>query len=148
MQGKVLNGDSIALLKECASGAKMATESLEQVMSMISNSDMAAIIMKYNEDHIRYGEDIHKALNEAGEQTKEPSPMAQAMSWISTKVKMTLRDDTHQAAEILIDGCNMGIKSLNEYKNKYHEADGKSVELCNRLIQIEKQLADELQEFL
>jgi hypothetical protein len=148
MGSMILNGDSIALLKECDSGAKMATESLEQIMQYVSNSDMNAIIMKYNEDHIKYGEDIHEFLNEAGEQSTEPKPMAKAMSWVTTKIKMTLDGDTHEAASIIIDGCNMGIKSLNEYKNKYTGADSKSVLLCNRLIQIEKQLSDELQGFL
>ena len=144
----LLNPDTLALLKECDSGCKMGTESMEQIMGFVNNSDLAATIMKYNEDHIKLGEEIHEILNSAGEQSAEPNLMAKASSWIQSQIKMMINGDAHQAASILIDGCNMGIKSLNEYKNKYKDADDKTVRICDKLIKTEQDFMDALQAFL
>lgn len=144
----LVNPDSLALLKECDSGCKMGTESMEQIMGFVNNSDLAATIMKFNEDHIKLGEEIHEILNSAGEQSAEPSLMAKASSWLQSQIKMMINGDAHQAASILIDGCNMGIKSLNEYKNKYKDAEERIVKICEKLIRIEREFMDSLQAYL
>ncbi len=148
MSERILNGDTVALLKECDSGCKMATESMEQISQMVKNQDMVEILIRYNQEHIRLGEEIHQYLNSAGEEAKDPNPMAKAFSWLQSEVKMMMKGDSHQAASLLIDGCNMGIKSLNEYKNKYTDADEKSVSFCERLIGMEKELMAELEKYL
>lgn len=148
MGEQVLNGDTIDLLQECVVGCRMATESMERIMRYVNNPDLAAIIMKYNEDHIKLGEDIHEILNRSGEQTKEPNPFAAMGAWMESKLKMEMKGDSHEAASLLTDGCNMGIKTLNEQKNKYTDADNTSMAFCDKIIKLEKQFADELQSFL
>ena len=56
--------------------------------------------------------------------------------------------DSKQAAHLLTDGCNMGVKQLCEYKNAYKAADDKSVKVCEKLCDLETKMAGELQEFL
>lgn len=145
---KNLNQDSICLLKECDAGCKMATESMEQILDYVSDERLKEIIKKYNKEHIDLGEEIHQLLNQQGEESKEPNPMAKIFSKISSDIKMMVNADAHQAASILIDGCNMGIKSLSEYKNRYKEADMKSVSMCEKLQHIEKEMVNDLQVFL
>lgn len=143
-----LNEDSIALLKECDSGCKMATESMEQIGQFVSSTELSEVIAKYNKDHIALGEEIHQTLNQAGVPSQEPSPVAKAMSWLTAQVKMMMKGDTHQAASILTDGCNMGIKSLNEYRNKYTNADTKVSGICDKLIHMEQDFMTDLTRFL
>jgi hypothetical protein len=126
----------------------MATNSMEQIGQFVSNSALAEVIAKYNHDHIALGEEIHQLLNKIGEPEQDPSPMAKAFAWLSSQIKMMVKGDTHQAASILTDGCNMGIKSLNEYRNQYSEADGAIVKICDRLIAIEKNFMGDLEKFL
>lgn len=140
--------DTIELLKECDAGCKMAIDSMEQINGFVTNDKLKTIIQKYNGDHIKMKEDIHRMLNNVGAEGQEPSPIAKASSWIQAEVKMMIKGDSKQAASLLTDGCNMGVKSLCEYKNAYKAADDKSVALCEKLCDIETRMATDLQEFL
>ena len=51
-------------------------------------------------------------------------------------------------AEIMTDGCNMGIKSLNRYLNQYKAADRRSKNIAKRLISAEEKLSFNMRQFL
>ena len=51
-------------------------------------------------------------------------------------------------AEIMIDGCNMGIKSLSRYINQYKAADERSKDLAKRLVSAEEKLSCDMRGFL
>ena len=140
--------DTIELLKECDSGCKMAIDSMHQISKYVSDDKLKTIIQKYNDSHIKLEEDIHRLLNNMGEEDKEPNPIAKASSWIQSEVKMMMNCDAKQAAHLLTDGCNMGVKQLCEYKNAYKAADEKSVRMCEKLCDLETKMAYELQSFL
>ena len=140
--------DTVELLKECDSGCKMAIDSMHQISKYVSDDKLKTIIKKYNDSHIKLEEDIHRVLNSIGEEDKEPNPIAKASSWIQSEVKMMMNCDAKQAAHLLTDGCNMGVKQLCEYKNAYKAADEKSVRMCEKLCDLETKMAYELQSFL
>ncbi len=48
------------------------------------------------------------------------------------KVKMMFNDDTSKIAEMMIDGANMGIKSITEKLNRYPEAEKESISLAKK----------------
>ena len=148
MVKREVSQDTVELLKECDAGCKMAIDSMEQISKYVTNDQLKTLITKYNGAHIRLEEDLHRMLNNIGEEEKEPSPIAKASSWITSEVKMMMKGDTHEAASLLTDGCNMGIKSLCEYKNSYKAADEKSVNMCEKLCDIETKMVEELQAFL
>lgn len=70
--------------------------------------------------------------------------MAKAFSWISTEMKMMMNKDTCKIANILVDGCNMGVKSLSKYIHQYKNADQNIASLAQKLVRIEKDFADKL----
>lgn len=142
------NGDTIALLKECNAGSKMATSSIEQISEYITTPELKEILHKYNADHIKLGDECHTLLNEAGADEKDPHPMAKAMSWMSSEVKLTLGGDEKKAAGILMDGCSMGIKSLSEYLNKYSDADEESKSICEKLRKLEEDMLEQLEAYV
>ena len=51
-------------------------------------------------------------------------------------------------ADLITDGCNMGVKSLSKYLNQYAAADEVSKDITKRLINLEGQLALDIREFL
>lgn len=148
METRSLNGDTVCLLRECNAGSKMATDSVEQVMKFVETKEMREILEKYDGEHVRLGEEITGRLKEGGEPEKDPAAMAKMGAWIQTEVRMQLDHDEKHIADLLIDGCNMGVKSLNEYRNKYTEAEPGAVELCDRLISLEKHMTEDLYRFL
>lgn len=148
MEQTAMNGDTAALLKKCCAGSKMATNSLEQIQPYVHSEELSELLHNYNAKHIKLGEEIHALLREAGEEDKDPSPMAKAFSWIQSEVKLTMDSSEKEVASILVDGCNMGIKSLSEDLNKYSAASPKAQKLCDDMRKVEKQMTQDLEKYL
>ena len=145
---KEYNEDTISLLKECSAGCKMAIDNFEQISSMIQDQTLKELIKKYNTDHIKLHEECHLILNEAGAEDKEPNMMATMMGKLQSQMKLMSSGDTKKAAEILTDGCNMGMKTLSEFMNQYKNADSRAIMICEKIYQIEDQMMDELRAYL
>ena len=87
-------------------------------------------------------------LNYHKEEQKEPDPIAKGMSFIKTNVKMGIDESDKTVANLITDGCNMGIKSLNKYLNQYAMADVISKKITEKLIRLEENLRKELSTYL
>lgn len=143
-----MNQDTVCLLQECSSGCKMAMDSITQIKDKVEDKQMRQIMDKYFSAHSQLEAECRQLLNDVGAPDKEPGIMATTMSNISSSVKMMLEDDSRKAAEILTDGCNMGVKSLSGYINEYKNADGKSVAIAEKLRRLEENMAGDLQGLL
>ena len=74
--------------------------------------------------------------------------MAKGMSWIKTSMKLAIDVSDETVADLMTDGCNMGVKSLNKYLNRYKAADERSRDITKRLIELEEQLSADMRRFL
>ena len=140
--------DTICLLKECNSGCKSATNSMEQVLPYVKDEKLSDLIHKYNAKHVDLGDSCHKMLNELGKDEEDPKPVSRAMAWLGTEMKLTMNDDTKTIVGMMMDGCNMGIKSLSGYMNEYSEASAESRALTKRLVKLEEDFHEELRAFI
>ncbi|MEE0807858.1 MAG: hypothetical protein U0L84_00690, partial [Acutalibacteraceae bacterium] len=68
--------------------------------------------------------------------------------WIKTNVKIALNESDDVIADLMTDGCNMGVKSLNKYLNKYEAADEVSKDITKRLINLEQKLTIDIRCYL
>lgn len=139
---------TIKLLKECDSGAKMGVDSFELVLKYIKNEELRRIINETKLDHLETITKIKEQLNIYSSEGKDPNMIISEMSKIKMKLELSFNDSDSKIAKLMIDGCNMGIKALSEYKNKYYDADQKVIEICQRLITKEENLSKELRRFL
>ena len=144
----MVNSDTIKLLKECDAGSKMAVASIDDVVEKIRDSSMKSLLQESKDHHEKLGNEIHSLLNQYGKSEKDPNPMAKGMSWMKTNMKLTMDDSDATAADLITDGCNMGIKSLYRYLNQYKAADDTSKDICNRLVSIEEELRKGLRNYL
>ena len=140
--------DSVKLLKECDAGTKMAVTSFEDVLEYVCDCNMKKLLQDCKEEHEKLGNEIHELLKSAGAEEKDPHPVAKGMSWMKTNMKLAIDSSDETVADLIIDGCNMGVKSLYKYLNQYDQADSESKKLCKKLINIEEKLCDELKEYL
>ncbi len=79
---------------------------------------------------------------------KNPNPIAKGMSWMKTNVKLSMEPSDSMIADLMTDGCNMGVKSLNKYLNQYEAAEEKTKDIAKRLINLEEKLAVDIRKFL
>lgn len=142
------NNDTIYLLKECDAGTKMAVSSIDEVLESIEKPELKQLLSKSKEHHETLGNEIHSLLLEYHSEEKDPNAMAKGMSWLKTNMKMTMDNSDATVADLITDGCNMGIKSLYKYLNQYPAAEKKVKDICERLIKIEEELRRDLRQYL
>lgn len=142
------SNDTIELLKECDSGTKMAVESINEILDKVKATELRDVLNDSRMHHEKLGNELHSLLLEYNSEEKDPAPMAKGMSWLKTNFKMAMDESDATIADLITDGCNMGVKSLHKYLNKYSGADNSSKDICNRLISIEDKLCDDMQPYL
>lgn len=140
--------DTIRLLRECDSGVKMGTQSIEEVLKYTSSENLKRKLTLCKEEHDKLGGEIRELLDQYGDEGKEPNPIAKGMSWIKTNAKLVVNESDHTIANLMTDGCNMGVKSLNKYLNQYEAADEISKDITKRLIHLEEALVSDIRQFL
>ena len=79
---------------------------------------------------------------------KNLNPIAKGMSWMKTNMKLTMEDSDSIIADLMVDGCDMGVKSLSRYLNQYKAADEKSKDIAKRLISMEETLSKDMRQCL
>jgi hypothetical protein len=57
-------------------------------------------------------------------------------------------DSDKTVADLMTDGCNMGVKSLSKYLNEYKAADEESKDIAKKLIATEADLAMDIRMYL
>ena len=142
------NDDTIKLLNECNSGIKMGVQGINEVMDNAEDKQLIDILNKYLKEHERLGNKTHEYLNKFHDTGKEPSTIATAMSWVKINFKMMQGNQDEQIADVMTDGCNMGLKSIAKYLNKYPTALPEVKELASDVIKLEENFALDLRKFL
>ncbi|MCI8771765.1 MAG: hypothetical protein HFH73_11605 [Lachnospiraceae bacterium] len=140
--------DTIRLLRECDAGVKMGVESINEVLEYVQNEELRKCLTDCKNKHSKLEEEMQVLLNQYHDEGKEPSPMARGMSWIKTNVKLVMNESDGTIADLMTDGCNMGIKSLSKYLNQYKAADEKSKDITKKLIKLEGKFAEEMRAYL
>ncbi len=140
--------DTVKLLKECDAGTKMGISSIDDVLDRVCDQGLKALLQESKSHHEKLETELEEELSSYSEEEKEPNAMAKGMSWMKTNMKMAMDSSDATVADLITDGCDMGVKSLARYMNQYPAADDKAKALCDRLISIEEQLRKELRKYL
>ena len=144
----MIEQDTIKLLRECDAGIKMGVASIEDVLPSVKNAAFRRQLKHCQTAHEELKQEIQTQLDRFQDQGKNPNPIAKGMSWMKTNLKLGLEESDPVIADLMTDGCNMGVKSLSKYLNQYKAADEYSKDITKRLIHLEAQLATDIREFL
>ena len=93
----------------------------------------------------KYTMELLSALGDAG---KEPPAMAKGMAAMKSGMKMMMGNPDQQAADLITDGCGMGVKSLSRYLNQYPNAQPQAQKVTRELIGEEESLAKDVRPYL
>lgn len=143
-----MENDTIKLLRECNAGIKMGITSLDDVLESVESEELRNLLKESRDTHCRLGSDTRQYLERYQDDGKEPAAMARMMSWLKANVKLEGDNVDCKAADLITDGCNMGIKSLYRYLNQYPAAEKSVKKLAGELIDAEETLVQDLREYL
>ena len=144
----MIEQDTVKLLRECDAGVKMGIASIKDVLEDVKSDRLRRLLHTCKEEHEKLNDEIGELLKQYKDDGKDPNPIAKGMSWIKTNVKLAIEESDATVADLMTDGCNMGVKSLNRYLNQYEAADEVSKDIAKRLINLEEKLTIDIREFL
>ena len=144
----MIEQDTIKLLRECDAGVKMGIDSIEDVVEKAEASGLKKHLENCKRDHETLDCEIQDLLKRYDDEGKEPSAVSKGMSWVKTNAKLMMDESDETIADLMTDGCNMGVKSLIKYLNKYKAADEQSKDIAKRLINLEERLAIDIRPYL
>jgi len=144
----MIESDTIKLLRECDAGIKMGVASIDDVLDYVHDETLRKYLANCKDEHDKLKNEIQTLLDKYHDDGKEPNAMAKSMSWMKTNVKLVMHESDETIADLITDGCNMGVKSLNKYLNQYKAAEEKAKDITKRLINLEEKLAIDIRCFL
>ena len=144
----MIEQDTIRLLRECDAGVKMGISSIEDVLDYVKSDRLRQYLKDCKTEHQKLETEIQEHLDRFDDDGKEPNPIAQGMSWVKTNFKLMMHESDHTIADLMTDGCDMGVKSLSKYLNQYKAADESSKDIAKRLIALEETLGKDIRGYL
>ncbi len=144
----MIEKDTIKLLRECDAGIKMGISALDTSLQYVSSAKLKTKLENSMKDNEKIKHDLQDLLHKYNDTGKEPALMAKSMASIKTNFKLAVNESDATIADLITDGCNMGVKSLSRYMNKYKAADEKSKNIAKQLIGVEEKLAADIRGFL
>lgn len=144
----MVNEDSIKLLKECDAGIKTGITSIEEVMKDVKESKLEELLRDSIETHRILMQKSESLLKKYGEHGKDPGAMVKTMSWIKTNIKLAADNSDATIADLISEGCSMGIRTVSRYMNQYHKADTEAMDIAKNLRDIEEELEISLRDYL
>lgn len=144
----MIEQDTIKLLRECDAGIKMGVSSIDEVLEYIHDDSFRQCLSECKKQHEELGQQIQTLLDQYHDDGKDPNPIAKSMSWMKTNAMLMMNESDQTIADLLTDGCNMGVKSLNRYLNQYEAASERAKDITKRLINLEEKLTIDIRKFL
>ncbi len=144
----MIEQDTIRLLRECDAGVKMGVSSIDEVLDDVKSVKLKEYLIDCKNEHVNLDREIQQLLAKYQDEGKDPNPVAKGMSWMKTNMKLAMKESDETIADLITDGCNMGVKSLNKYLNQYCAADEVTKDITKRLINLEEKLAVDIRKYL
>ena len=143
-----MNTDTINLLRECNAGIKMGESAIKQVLPHARNDELRHTLEVCKNTHATLGDEIHRMISDSGKTPKDAHPVARAMSSVKIGATLMVKASDKSIANLMTDGCDMGIKSLSGYLNQYKNATDEAKTVAKRLIASEEFLEGKLRSYL
>lgn len=144
----MIEPDTIKLLRQCDAGIAMGTAAIADVLPHVKNDAMRQMLSHCRQEHNALQKEVDTLLHRYHDQGKSPSPIAKGMSHMKSTLKLGMEETDAAVADLMTDGCNMGVKSLRRYLNQYRAADETSKDIAKRLIHLEEKLTIDLRPYL
>ena len=143
-----MDRDTLALLGACTAGIELAVSTMDGVLPRVKDQ----MLRRRLQDGIRSHEDLlaqsRSLLQQWGGTEQHPSPVTVQLSRLRTSTRLALGRDDPTAAEVVADGCDLGVRHLCRSRNRYAGADHAAQYLTEQLIACQENLSVSLRAFL
>lgn len=106
----MIEQDTIKLLRECDAGIKMGVGSIDDVIDRVKSKDLKQLLNACKDEHEKLDRELQQLLDSYHDDGKDPGLMAEGMAKMKTSVKLGMNESDNTIADLMTDGCNMGVK--------------------------------------
>ncbi len=140
--------DTTELLKQCDQGVRMGIDAISDMLPKVDDEKLKDLLRKFSDRHNDIKIELDEMLESHGLKSETPNIMAKSMAEMKTDFKMMIKKDDKTAADLMTDGCDMGMKTLTKYLNEYEGAEERAKDMARRIIKIEEDFEKALREYL
>ena len=140
--------DTTELLMQCDQGVRMGIDAISDMLPKVDDEKLKDLLRKFSDRHNDIKIELDEMLESHGLKSETPNIMAKSMAEMKTDFKMMIKKDDKTAADLMTDGCDMGMKTLTKYLNEYEGAEEKAKDMARRIIKIEEDFEKALREYL
>lgn len=144
----MIEQDTVRLLRECDAGVKMGVSAIEEVLPHVTDPGLEEKLKNSRAEHEKLDGQLQRLLTQCQDKGKDPDPLAKGMSWLKTNAMLAMKDADSTIADLITDGCNMGVKSLHKYLNEYKAASADAKGIAKDLIDLEQRLTLDVRMYL
>lgn len=144
----MIEQDTVRLLRECDAGVKMGISSISDVLGYAKSGELRDVLNESRIEHKEIENELTDALARFSDEGKAPNFVAKSMAHMKTEMKLMMHTDDKTVANLICEGCDMGVRSLSKYLNQYAAADEKSKDITKRIIAIEENLSKDMRDYL
>lgn len=126
----------------------MGADSIKEVLPKASDTHLSSLLNQYYIKHLSVCDITSKELESLETAEENPGILSKVAAKASTESKLFLNHSPHEIADIMIDGCVMGIKSLSKTINHTPSASLKALGIADNLVKMEQSFMDDLRDYL
>ncbi|MFR1518820.1 MAG: hypothetical protein ACLSVG_08625 [Clostridia bacterium] len=139
---------SISMLNEIYQAASMGVQGSELLISKTEDSDFSEKLHEYCKRYNDIKKEAASLLSNKGEVPKDARSGEKAGLWMGVQIN-TLKDKTStHMAEMLIQGCTMGIIKSEKHKKAYENAEQECYDLEDKFLALQQQHIEDMKKFL
>ena len=144
----MIEQDTVRLLRECDAGVKMGISSIQDVLGYARSGELRELLNTSRVDHKALEDELTDELARFSDEGKSPNFVARGMAHLKTEAKLMVHPDDSTVADLICEGCDMGVRSLSKYLNQYAAADERSKSIAKRVIAVEETLSHSMRDYL
>ena len=114
----MIEQDTVKLLRERDAGVKMGVASIDDVLPHVQAEDMKQLLQTCKREHEQLASQIETALAKYQDEGKEPNPIAQGRSWMTTNVKLGLNESDATTIFLNISFYSFNLNCFKRF-NRY-----------------------------
>ncbi len=139
----------VQFLNEIYQDAKMGEQSIKNILPSVKDKELLQHLETQMSGYSEFYNRAQEQLAQMGQIPKENGMMEKMMVGMSTKMNTMIDSTPSHLAEMVIEGCNMGVVQMNKHLNHYEEqADKEVIKLAKDMLKFEEQGAESLKSYL
>ena len=142
------NNDNLELLNELYKNLRIATQSIENILSCIKLDDITLELSKESSQYYVFEKEATMIAKAQNYNLKDNNFIQKSQVWLSVKANLLSSSTTQHIAEMLLVGSMMGIIDLVKALTNNDRADEEIKDLVNKVLEFERNNVENLFEYL